>query len=158
VVWKIIKRRTLLGGSVIDVEVKVVCLTKVIDENDFFLKIKHRDSGTIECYTRLILLRFESVEHTRGHELLQRSSSSSKLEQTEPCVMTPLTKPSKVAFLFLHLQVRVGKKRMAQSSGSATTNGELRQRKAAADSPAETATTTSEEGRKTDKLLDQHQE
>ena len=84
---KIRKRRTLLGGSIIDIEVKVVCLTKVIDENDFFLKIKHRDSGTIKCYTRLILLRFESVEHTRGHELLQRSSSSSssKIEQLEPC-------------------------------------------------------------------------
>lgn len=74
--------------------------------------------------------------------------------------MMLLTKPTKVAgptISFLHLQVRVGKKRMAQSLGSATTNGEVRQRKAAADSPPE-GVTTSEEGRKTDKLLDQHQE
>ena len=146
------RRQTLLRGSIVDVEVKVVCLTEVIEENDVFLKIKHRDSSAIKCYTRLILLRFESVEHTRRHGL-----EFGIVVVVRRVIMTLLTNKLTKVVPLVQNSVHLQAKSMAQASGSATTNGELRQRKEPLENSAG-AVTTSEEGRKKDKLLDQHQE
>ena len=73
-------------------EVKVGGFAKVIGEDDFFFKIKHRDTGAIEGHLRLFPLRLELVKDGRGHmaqisirnNLLKRYNN--KFEEMKRCL------------------------------------------------------------------------
>ena len=66
------RRLTLLGRGIVDRQVKVVCLTHVVGENDFTLQIEDRDTRAIEGNPRFVLPRIKLVKDRRCHMYLKK--------------------------------------------------------------------------------------
>jgi hypothetical protein len=58
---------TLLGRSIVDEQVKVVCLTHVVGQNDFTLQIEDRDTRAIEGNPGFVLSGIKLVKDRRCH-------------------------------------------------------------------------------------------